>query len=1081
MRGKGILVPLTRFCLQNPIATTLFYILLAIAGIAGAFSMGRNVLPPVSLPAVSISAPYAGAAPAELERLVIEPIEDRLAALPDLEHVDASAQNGDAEIVVQFRFGSSIEADESNVQQAVDAAQANMPADLLPPLVSRSNPTESPVLEEAISSALVDPGELSDLLTKQILPVVRAVPGVGTVQSSGAQTRQFTIRPRADALEALNGTLLDVFRAAQAGNDVFPGGVLRSRAYESSIGIDAAAVSKDRIESLPLSIPANPFVRIADAADVDDGYADRSTISRIDGAPAILVYVTHASGSDALRVIAGARTTFERLAQRYPRVRFDEVRTDQPYTNAAIDGVFQTLSEGIALTVVVTLLFLHAWRNALITAIAIPASLCAAFATMWALGISMNVLSLMGLSLTIGILVDDSIVIIEAISRNAAAGLQPEAAALAGRKELGGAAFAITLVDVAVFLPIALMSGIVGEFMREFALVIVIATAFSLLISLTLTPLLAAHWALRHKDTTFDGLTYLHILAVLRSRAKSFPWTFRLRGALHVLTAWHALINAFNAGEHWIAAQYAQSWLPAALRRPRLVVALAAAACAASFLPLAIGAIPTEFSPPINRGTVTVDLRLPAGTPLAATDAAALRINDALLDDPAVKHVEESAGRAFNGNADVLASNVAQLNVILSDSNANGEAVEKRVKALSALLPAATIVGAGRGMGGLPEVSYTIGGDPAQIDAAAARIAGALRENSYATDVRTSDMGLQPRLQITLDMERARLLGVSPDDAAQTARIASGGDIAAKARLPSGLVNVVVRSDAAESGDTDALGRFAVRSRDGRLIPLEDLSHMTTETEPTVIAREDGSRVVTVSANALEGVPISLLTSSIVKRLRDPAFLPPGTRVMPRGDIQQFFDTVSRMFEALILSLASVYVILAVLYRSYMLPLVIMLTVPLASAGAFGTLFALNALRLPSQTLNLYSMLGVVMLVGLVAKNGILIVEYAERAVRDGARAADAAVHAAQLRFRPIVMTTLAMIAGMIPLAAGATIGAEYRRALGTVVIGGLSSSLLLTLFVVPVAYVWYRRADSIVARRTTRYAIDGREIRRGA
>ncbi len=1054
---------------------------MTLAGIAGAVLMGRSVLPPVSLPVVTVSAPYPAAGSVELERLIVEPIEDQVAALPDLQHVDASAQNGDAEIVVQFRFGSNIETDQLNVQQAVDAARPNMPADLLPPLVSRSDPTQSPVLEEAVSSALVNPGELADVLAKQILPSLRAVSGVGSVQTSGAQTRQFTIRPRASALEALNGTLLDVFLAVRAGNDVFPGGVLRSRLSESSIGIDAAAIDKSELENLPVAIGENPSVRVRDVAGVDDGFADQSIVSRVDGARAIVVYVTHASGSDALRTIASVRATFARLAQRFPRLRFDELRTDQPYTNAAIGGVFQTLGEGVLLTLFVLLIFLHAWRSALITVIAIPASLCAAFATMWALGLSMNVLSLMGLSLTIGILVDDSIVIIEAISRKAATGLKRHDAALAGREELGGAAFAITLVDVAVFAPIAMTSGIVGEFMREFGLVIVVATAFSLLVSLTLTPLLAAQWALRHEGESLDGLRYGEVFAALRLRARHFPWTFRGRAALHAITAWHALINAFNAGESRVAEFYVRSWLRAALRRRRAVVVGAAAACAASFVPLFAGAIPAEFSPPLNRGAVTVDLALPAGTPLGATDAAAMRINDALLDDPTVKHVEEIAGRASNGNADILASNVARLTVVLSDPNARGDSIERRIKAMNALIPAAEILGAGKGMGGAPGVSYVIGGDPASIETAASRVAAALHQNPYATDVRTSDAGFQPRLQLSIDMRRARLVDVSPDDAAQTARIASGGAIAAKARLPSGQVNVLVHSDAAETGDSDALRRFTVRSRDGRLVPLEDLSRMTPLSQPAVIQREDGARIVIVSANTAEDYPISLVSASMAKRLSDPAFLPPGTRVLPRGDLEQFSDSVRRIFKALIASLLSVYVILAVLYRSYTLPLVIMLTVPLASAGAFGTLFALNALRLPSQTLNLYSMLGIVMLVGLVAKNGILLIEYAERAVRHGAAAQDAIVHAARVRFRPIVMTTLAMIAGMLPLATGHTVGAEYRSALGSVVVGGLSSSLLLTLLVIPVVYVWSRRAESAVARRTSRYAIDGPEVRRRA
>jgi len=770
-----------------------------------------------------------------------------------------------------------------------------------------------------------------------------------------------------------------------------------------------------------------------------------------------------------MRTIAAVRKTFSRLAERFPEVRFEELRTDVPYTRAAIDGALQTLGEGIMLTVLVVLLFLHAWRNALISAIAIPTSLCAAFAAMWMAGFSVNVLSLMGLSLTMGILVDDSIVIIEAISRKAALGLKPEDATLAGRGELGGVALAITLVDVAVFAPIALMSGIIGEFMREFGLVIVFATSFSLLVSFTLTPLLAAKWALARQSDSLDGLSFRKILVALKSRARLFPWTFRTPFMIRVIALWHAGINALNAFEERVSKRYALVWLPVAIRYRPFVLSLALALCVLSFVPLFGGSIPTEFSPPVNRGEVALNVTLPAGTSLRSTTASMQVMASALLDDPAVRHVEANAGRAFNGSTEIFANNVGQLRVILSDPSSNGDEVTKRALLLNRLVPDATITGSGKGMGGTPAVSYNIGGDNKAIDVAANRITAMLRDNPFAKDVTVSNVGLEPRLQLRLDSQRARLLNVSPDDAAQTARIASGGSIAMKSRLPSGLVNVVVQSSAAASGQLEALKQFTVRSADGILVPLGDIFRISVTQEPAVIQRENGERVVSVSANTVNDEPISFVTVPIAKELRDPNFLPSGARIEPRGDIEQFLTTVSKIFAALALSLVAVYAVLAVLYRSYTLPLVIMLTVPLASIGAFGSLFVLNTLRsvFPNsalfqfQTLNLYSMLGIVLLIGLVSKNGILLVEFAERSIRAGAGAREAIQRAAQERFRPILMTTLAMIAGMLPLAIGHTVGAEYRKALGTVVIGGLSTSLLLTLFVVPAAYIAYRERKS--------------------
>ena len=678
---------------------------------------------------------------------------------------------------------------------------------------------------------------------------------------------------------------------------------------------------------------------------------------------------------------------------------------------------------------VLVMIFFCAWRNALIAAISIPVSLCAARA-MWVAGLTIDVLSLMGLSLTIGILVDDSIVIVEAIS-GARRGLRGDEAAIAGRNEFGGVAFAITLVDVAVFAPIAFMSGLVGQFMREFGLTIVFATSFSLLVSFTLTPLLAARWALPRASPI----------------AAPLPWMLRRR-CREFVSRWQRLLDAFSALETRVAEIYALRWLPAAARRPRLIWFGAAAVTLLALAPAMSGAIASEFSPPVDRGEAIVDLQFPPSTPLETSEARGGVIAARLLDDPAIAHVVVSAGRGFNGSTDVLAPNLVQVAAMLADPRASGDAAIGKIKALQGLVPDAQIAGAGRGMGGTAAISYAISGGSTIADEAASRIAQVLKNDPNATDIRVSDAGVSPRLQIDVDQQKAVLLGVSSDDAAQTARIATGGAIAAKTRLPTGLVNVLVQSDAAERGDLDAALRLAVRDRSGRLVPLGDIVNVRQTVEPTIVERENSERIVTVTANARPGVPIGTITTPLARLLRNSNFLPQGAAVAPRGDVEQLEETMGKMLAALALAVTIVYAILAVLYQSYTLPLVIMATVPLATVGALGALFVFR------QPLNLYSMLGIVLLVGLVAKNGILLVEYAERAVRAGELAEIAIRDAARRRFRPIVMTTLAMIAGMLPLALGHAAGAEYREALGTVVIGGLASSLLLTLFIVPLAYL---------------------------
>ncbi len=1033
---------LTRASLRNPITVTLLCLLVLVSGAAAFLAMGRSILPPISFPIVTISSPYAGAGTEEMERLVVRPIEDELEGVPQLERVSSYAQAGVANIVVRFRFGSSIETDRSNVQQAVESARANMPPDLVPPVVAIEDPSQIPVLTESLTSAVLSPRELSEIVDRTIAPALRAAPEIGSVVVSGDRVRQFTIVPDLGALDALGLTVLDLNHSLAGANDVLPGGVLRSSTAEATVGVRSASEDSDDLRRLPVAIGlAN--VRVGDLARVVDGRAEETIVSRVDGAPAVVLFVSRAENADALGAIAGAQRLFTDLARRYPLIRFETLRSEAPYTAAAIGGVLRSLGEGVVLTVLVMVLFLHAWRNALISAIAIPVSLCAAFVAMWIAGFTIDVLSLMGLSLTIGILVDDSIVIIEAIVRNAARGLKDGDAALAGRSEVGSAAFAITLVDVAVFAPIAFMGGVIGEFMREFGLTIVFATAFSLVVAYTLTPLLAARWALPRSAVPFAGW-------------QTLPWMLRGRAVRAAIEAWHRNLVRFSQMGERIAESYAMRWLPEAAKRRRLVLCGALIVSSVALIPAFDGGIATEFSPPIDRGEAVIDLQYPPGTPLGRSDRETNALAGKLLENPAIAHVAAVSGRGFNGSTDVVASNLAQLVVVLADPQAPGDATIERVKALAGVVPDARMAGSGRGMGGSAPISYTIAGEAGAADEAASRLAQTLESDRNATDVRVSNAGVSPRVEIDISPGKAMTLGVAADDAAQTARIATGGAIAAKMRLRTGLANVVLQSGAAQRGDLDDALRVEVRDRSGRLVPLADVVDVRRSLAPTVIEREDGRRVVTVTANPKAGVPIGAITAPLARSLRKPGFLPDGASVAPRGDVEELLETIRKMLAALAMALVVVYGILAVLYRSYTLPVVIMATVPLAAAGALGALFVSR------EPLNLYSMLGIVMLVGLVAKNGILLVEYAERAVRAGATAAMAMQDAARRRFRPIVMTTFAMIAGMLPLALGRTAGAEYRQALGTVVIGGLCSSLFLTLFVVPLVYTRFRRTPKM-------------------
>jgi HAE1 family hydrophobic/amphiphilic exporter-1 len=855
-------------------------------------------------------------------------------------------------------------------------------------------------------------------------------------------------------------TMLDVNNAVSQGNVSMPGGRLDQPAREATIGVRADITSATQLTDLPLTAPGVSMnqAHVGDVARVVDGYADHRLISTVGNRDSVLVYVARDSDSDTVNTTNAIRGAFKDLGKKYPALAFQEVGADYEFTMQSINGVLQNLGEGIVLTAIVLLLFLHVWRSAIVVLIAIPASLLATFFLVWMLGFTIDVLSLMGLSLTIGILVDDSIVVIENITRHRELGKHAEEAAIAGRSEIGGAAVAITLVDVVVFAPIAFMSGIIGQYMKEFGLVIVCATLFSLLVSFTLTPLLAAKWALVRRP---------------RPVSTRNPLGF--------------VIGAFLRWFEWVKVGYHDYWLPRALKRQSLVFfgsfALVIGAIGLLFVPLAGGptVIPGEFQPYTEWGLAVVTVQYPAGTPIGVTTASVQRLTREFEKMRGVRSVSATVGRGSNGFSDVIGGHMAQLRVHLHDDQRHEEHnIVAAAERLGYLAPGAHLSAVGAQNAGSPPITYTVLGPPRERDAFAAKLAAFIAKNPAAQDVETSNSVAGPRLEIRIDRGRAAQLGVSPQDVASTGRAAVGGIISTKVRMPEGLVYTILRLPQPQRGDLRALQNLQLRNAEGGLVPMSSVASFTWTEEPPLIERQDRHRIVRVYANSANGAPIGLVTQKVGEAIATPGFVPAGVTVSTSSDSDAglFGDAIAKLGLALLTSFLLIYMLLVVLYRAYLAPLVIMFSVPVAIVGAFGILAVCNVLHgvfpdvrfLQGQSLNLFSMLGLVMLVGLVAKNGILLVDYANTLRAKGMPLVDAIRESATIRFRPIVMTTLAMIAGMMPLALGITEGAEFRKSMGTVIIGGLTSSLFLTLFLVPVVYVWIMaRVDRAAQRRLER------------
>jgi HAE1 family hydrophobic/amphiphilic exporter-1 len=1035
---------LTRFSIQRPIIVAMVFIALAAYGLLSFFQIGRSLNPNVTFPIVVVSATYPGASPAEMERLVIKPIEDQIDGIDNLDQMSATAEEGIASVIVQFKIDTNLDYAAIDVQRRVDTARVYMPTDLDPPLVDKSaGSQQAPILTLALNSKTLTSTALSDLVAQRIVPDIRHIPNVQSVDVSGDTKREFHILPDPLRLLATHATLPDIFNAINANNANVPGGLMTSPTGETDVSIHSEVVDADDMLGIPLPIlstfsstgtlapPANGL-RIGNVATADDGHVEQRIISKYNGNPTVLIDINRTITADEINSTKVAREQLKTIEARYPMVHFDEVSAAADYTQKSLDGVLQSLVEGIILTAIVLMLFLHAWRNALVVMIAIPSSLLSTFILMKQFHFTLDVVSLMGLSLIIGILVDDSIVVLENITRHRDLGESPFDAAINGRGEIGGAAVAITLVDVVVFLPIAFLSGIVGKFMIEFGVVVVVATLFSLFVSFTLTPMLAARWS------------------VVKRAGEAPPSLAWFQHGFDRFTAW-----------------YRDRALPYALTHRWLTVGVCFVLLVSSLALPALGLVQSEFIPSSSTGSIQGTLTFHAGTPIATTAAAMDRLEAGIMQLPYVKSTITTVGTKPAGFGSTTGGYTGQFTVELDEAHrAATNDVVREIRALDTLTPGAVItVAAEGGSGGGDPIFYTLSGPEDQIQAGADKLAAFIKTIPGTVNVQTGAETEAERLNINIDRAKCAVLGISPGTVSTAARIAIGGAVATRVRTDSGLVDVRVQFPAAWRNRLADIENIKIRANDGiSIYRLSDVATFSYQLAPTKIERLDKQRIARVTGNFDPAVTtLGTVTQKIETALAQPGFLPNGVALRASGDSQFFQETFSSMGIAMLTSFALVYVLMVMLYSSFLTPFVIMFSVPLALVGA------LYGLAITHQTLNLFSLIGIIMLFGLVAKNGILLVDYANTQRKHGLRAVEAMRTAAGIRLRPIVMTTASMVFGMLPLALGLAEGAEFRRSMGTVLIGGLLSSLILTLFLVPVIYSW---VAGFIERRADRKAV---------
>jgi HAE1 family hydrophobic/amphiphilic exporter-1 len=1020
---------LTRLFVRRPTLVTVFLALVIIGGTIAGTGLIQQQFPSTDVPSIQVLVSYPGASTTEMRDAIVRPLEDQLAGVPNLDHLETSIQPGAASIVAVFQLNSDQNNDLVQVQGRVQNAAHSLPNDVTTPQISVYNPSEAIVVSLSLASRGLSPGDLSSLAINKIVPSLEQVEGVSYVQVNGAVTPSIQVDVDPYKLSSSGFTVADIVSSITNNNVRAPGGIVYSPNRETNLDVrgdiqDVPTVANLLLGTSGAAAGVNDFtaqprlMHIGDVANVTNTFETQRVFAYTKGQAGITLDIQKSTNHSEVETSKRVLAALLQIRREYPDVQIGILNVQSTYTQQQLTDVFRTLLEAILFTGIVMLFFLRSWRNAIVVMIAIPSSLLVTMMAMRLAHFTLDTVSLLAMTLIIGILVDDSIVVLENVERHNARGEEPQAAAIEGRNEIGVAAIVITLVDVVVFLPISFLPGSVGLFLREFGLVVTVATLTSLFVSFTVTPALAGRWAL---------------LSTWR------PW---------------GIIERFTSGFEAVRDRYTERLLPWGLRHGRTVALVSGLSLVAALALIPLGIVGFEYIPPVDRGELYLTITYPSGTPLETTREGLLEVERA-VDRIADLRAESSTAGAYLGPLTGYIDNpaVAQIDLYLNDKRSHSTAywaatLQQRAQRT---LPRATVIAvpatniAGGNAQPIDEVITSVDGQPEKY---APSVFQALQQTPGAIDVTDSATADSPQVDVTFDRDRARALNVSVGTAATAIRAAFGGDLATQFTGPDGLKDVLVTYPQSAQDSLANVDAIAVKTNGGAMVHVGDIAHLEQAPAPPEITRINRQSVVSIGANLAPGATLSNVQRDFSRRLARlhlPATVSVGASA--GGNQQEVSQTVSGMEVALLLSVVLVYLLMVALYNSYRTPFIIMFAVPVAVVGALGSL------ALTHQTLNLFSLIGSVLLIGLVTKNGILLVDFANARAREGLDRSAAITEAARERFRPIVMTTAAMIAGMIPLALVLDPGAQAARSLGTVVIGGLASSLLLTLLLVPVVY----------------------------
>jgi len=1020
---------LAEICVRRPVFASVLILSLTVVGIFAFGQLGVDRLPQVDFPTVAVTTRLPGAAPEQVESEVTDKIEEAVNTISGIDQLSSNSAEGISQVIVTFRLEKNADVAAQEVRDRINRILPLLPRTITQPTIEKQDPDAAPILTIAVTAKkpIRDVTEYTDKVLRRRL---ESTDGVGQVLVIGGRKRQINVWVDADRLHAYNLTVNDVSRALLSQNADIPGGRIDQGPQSITMRTRGRVDAPDEFGTLVLRQVEGHPVQINDVARVDDGVADVTTLANIDGDPTVLLMIRKQSGTNTVEVVNNVKERLAELRQALaPGYELRIVRDQAEFIEASFRSVQEHLIVGSFLAAFVVLLFLGNFRSTIIAAISIPTSIIATFALVWYMGFTLNMLTMLALTLAVGIVIDDAIVVLENIYRFIEEkGMPPMQAAIEGTREIGLAVLATTLSLVAIFAPVGFMSGMVGRFLKSFGLTMAFAVMVSLLVSFTLTPMMCARW--------------------LKVKPREEDESHHVRDSKHT-AIFGPIDRIYTRMLEWSMAH-------------RWVIATLAVLVLFSSVPI-FRVVNVNFTPQDDQSEFDVSLRAPEGTSLEATEVLANRVATAIRELPEVVYTMvtvagDSAGTLNTASIYVRLQPIDDRErdqFVLMDEVRNNILPKVSPEGVRTGLQAPGIAGGGGGGGGQGQgdVQFVMQGPSlAELERASNTLADRAKSIPGLVDVDTSLRIGKPEISVRLDRPKAADLGVQVSDAAEALRLLVGGDQVTTYNEAGEQYEVHLRAENRNRDTEAAIGQLTVPSTRLGSVPLDNIASFAHGAAPSDIRRLNRQRQVTLSANMLPGTSQAAAQQEVLAAAAQLG-LGPEYQLAFAGRSRELNRTASAFLQALALSLIFMYLVLAAQFESWLHPVTILLSLPLTLP------FALVSILIFGQSLNIFSALGMLVLFGVVKKNSILQIDHANQLREAGLDPHAAIVQACRDRLRPILMTTLAFVAGMIPLVITQGVGSATNHAIGFVVIGGQTLVLALTLVVTPVTYSLFEDA----------------------